>query len=177
MSILPICKYPDPVLRQKAERIENIDSSIERLIDDMIETMYDAPGIGLAANQVGRPLSVLVIDIQRQESEYGPIVIINPEMVSGQGITTFEEGCLSVPEFFAKVTRHEQVVVRGANRQGEQIEISAGGLLAIALQHEIDHLEGKLFIDRINTVARDIFKRRWKKKLKEEKEEQQTWVD
>ena len=103
MSLLPICIYPDPVLRQKAERVKNIDNGIQRLIDDMVETMYHAPGIGLAANQVGRPLSVLVIDIQREESESGLIVLINPEMVSAQRRITFEEGCLSVPEYFANV--------------------------------------------------------------------------
>jgi len=177
MPILPICTYPDPVLRQKAKRVKNIDDSVLRLIDDMIDTMYNAPGIGLAANQVGRLLSVLVVDVRREESGYGLIVLINPEMVSTRGKTTSEEGCLSVPEYFAKVTRHEEVVVRGLDRQGEKIEIAAGGLVAIALQHEMDHLEGRLFIDRINTVARDIFKRRWKKKLREEREEQQPWAE
>jgi peptide deformylase len=175
MSILTICTYPDRVLRQKAERVQNIDEGIQRLIDDMIETMYNAPGIGLAANQVGRPVSVLVVDIQREESEL--IVLINPEIVSAQGKTTSEEGCLSVPEYFAKVTRHEEVVVRGLDRRGEEMEIAAGGLLSIALQHEMDHLEGRLFIDRINMVARDIFKRKWKKKLKEEREEAQLCLD
>ncbi len=177
MSLLPICIYPDPVLRQKAERVKNIDNGIQRLIDDMVETMHNAPGIGLAANQVGRPLSVLVIDIQRDESESGLIVLINPEMVSARGETTFEEGCLSVPEYFASVVRHEEVVVRGLDRRGEKIEIAAEGLLAIALQHEMDHLEGKLFIDRISPIARDIFKRRWKKKSKEEREETLLCLD
>jgi peptide deformylase len=164
-------------LRQKAQRVKNIDNGIQRLIDDMVETMYHAPGIGLAANQVGRPLSLLVIHIQREESEYGLIVLINPEMVSGRGETTFEEGCLSVPEYFANVARHEEVVVRGLDRRGEKIEIAAGGLLAIALQHEMDHLEGKLFIDRISPIARDIFKRRWKKKSKEQGEEPLLCLD
>jgi len=177
VSLLPICRYPDPVLRQKAQRVNNIDNAIQRLIDDMVETMYDAPGIGLAANQVGRPLSVLVIHIQREESEYGLIVLINPEMVSCRGETTFEEGCLSVPEYYANVARHEEVVVCGLDRQGEKIEIAAGGLLAIALQHEMDHLEGKLFIDRISPIARDIFKRRWKKKSKEQGEETLLCLD
>lgn len=177
MPLLPIYIYPDPVLRQKAQRVKNIDTGIQRLIDDMVETMYHAPGIGLAANQVGRPLSVLVIHIQRDESEYGLIVLINPEMVSSRGETTFEEGCLSVPEYYANVTRHEEVVVRGLDRRGEKIEIAAGGLLAIALQHEIDHLEGKLFIDRISPIARDIFKRRWKKKSKEQGEEPLLCLD
>lgn len=170
MSILPISIYPDPVLRQKAEPVKIIENGIQRLIDDMIETMYNAPGIGLAANQVGRPISVMVVDVRREESEHGLIILINPELVSARGEITFEEGCLSVPEYFARVTRHEEVVVRGLDRRGEKIEIAAGGLLAIALQHEMDHLNGKLFIDRLSAVARDIFKRRWKKKLKEERE-------
>jgi len=177
VSLLQICIYPDPVLRQKARLVKNIDNGIQRLIDDMVETMYHAPGIGLAANQVGRPLSLLVIHIQREESEYGLIVLINPQMVSSRGETTFEEGCLSVPEYYANVTRPEEVVVRGLDRRGEKIEIAAGGLLAIALQHEMDHLEGKLFIDRISPIARDIFKRRWKKKSKEQGEEPLLCLD
>ena len=170
MAILPICTYPDPVLRQKAECISDLDEELQRLIDDMAETMYHAPGIGLAANQVGRPLRLLVIDLQRDECEYGLIVLINPEVVSASGETTYEEGCLSVPEFYSNVKRCEEVVVCGLDRAGNKVEICAEGLLAIALQHEIDHLDGKLFIDRINPVARDIFKRKWKKKQKELKE-------
>ena len=170
MALLPICTYPDPVLREKARSVDNIDNGVQCLIDDMIDTMYNAPGIGLAANQVGRPLSLLVIDIQREECEYGLIVLMNPELVSAQGEITYEEGCLSVPDYFANIKRHAEVVVCGLDREGKKIEIAASGLLAIALQHEMDHLEGKLFIDRINPVARDIFKRRWKKKSKEEKE-------
>ncbi len=170
MALLPICIYPDPVLRENAQSVNNIDNGIQRLIDDMIDTMHQAPGIGLAANQVGRPLSVLVIDIQREECEYGLIVLINPELVSARGEITFDEGCLSVPEYFANVKRHKEVVVRGLDREGKKIEIAAEGLLAVVLQHEMDHLEGKLFIDRISPIARDIFKRRWKKKFKEEKE-------
>ena len=170
MALLTICTYPDPVLREKARCVEIIDNGIQGLIDDMIDTMYYAPGIGLAANQVGRPLSVMVVDIQREECGYGLIVLINPELVSARGETTFEEGCLSVPEFYANVKRHEEIVVCGLGRDGKKIEMAASGLLAIALQHEMDHLEGKLFIDLISPVARDIFKRRWKKKSKEEKE-------
>ena len=170
MALLTICTYPDPVLREKARCVDIIDNGIQRLIDDMIDTMYDAPGIGLAATQVGRPLSLLIVDIKREECGYGLIVLINPELVSARGEITFEEGCLSVPDFFANVKRHEEIVVCGLERDGKKIEIAASGLLAIALQHEMDHLEGKLFIDRISPVARDIFKRRWKKKLKEERE-------
>ena len=170
MAILPICTYPDPVLRQKAECIAIVDEELQRLIDDMTETMYHAPGIGLAANQVGCPIRLLVIDLQREDCEYGLIVLINPEVVSSRGETTYEEGCLSVPEFYSNVKRCEEVVVCGLDRSGNKIEICADGLLAIALQHEIDHLDGKLFIDKISPIARDIFKRKWKKKQKEPKE-------
>jgi peptide deformylase len=170
VALLDICTYPDPVLRQKAECVKNIDDGIQRLIDDMIDTMYEAPGVGLAANQVGRPLSVIVVDIQREECEYGLIVLINPELLSARGEITYEEGCLSVPDYFASVKRHEEIVVCGLDRECKKIQIAASGMLAIAIQHEMDHLQGKLFIDRISPVARDIFKRRCKKKLKEEKE-------
>ena len=167
MALLEICTYPNPVLREKARRVETVDREIRKLIDDMAETMYDDPGIGLAANQVGRTLRLVMIDVQKPEYEHGLIVLVNPEIVSGRGETTYEEGCLSVPEFYSKVKRYEEVVVRGMDPDGKPVEIQAGGLLAIALQHEIDHLEGKLFIDRIGLIARDIFKRKWKKRLKE----------
>lgn len=169
MALLPICTYPDPVLRLRAEPVEVIDEEIQHLIDDMAETMYHAPGVGLAANQIGRPIRIVVIDTQKDDED-GLIALINPELVEGHGETTFEEGCLSVPEFYSNVKRHEEVVVCGLNRAGEKVEINADGLLAIVLQHEIDHLDGKLFIDRISPIARDIFKRKWKKKQKEAKE-------
>lgn len=170
MAVLKICTYPDPILREQAEPVEVIDDDIQKLIDDMAETMYCAPGIGLAANQVGRPLRLIVIDLQKEDCDNGLIALINPELVNASGEASIEEGCLSVPEFFASVKRAEEVVVSGLNREGKKIEISAGGLLAIVLQHEMDHLDGKLFIDRINPVIRDIFKRKWKKKHKEARE-------
>lgn len=176
VSLLPISIYPDPVLRQKAARIESIDASLERLIDDMIETMYEAPGIGLAANQVGRPVRLVVLDVERGEESSGLIVLINAEIVSAGGKTKSEEGCLSIPGYFAGVTRCQEVVVQGMDRRGNPVEIAADGLLAIALQHEIDHLEGKLFIDRISAISRDIFKRRWKKK-REERTESELCLD
>jgi peptide deformylase len=170
MALLDICTYPDPVLRKKAQPVENIDEDLLQLIEDMVETMHHAPGIGLAANQVGRPIRVLVIDLQREETQNGLIALINPELITACGEVDWEEGCLSVPEFFATVKRHEEVVVCGLDREGKKVEISACGLLAIALQHEMDHLDGKLFIDRLSPVTRDIFKRKWKKKLKEDRE-------
>jgi peptide deformylase len=177
VSLLPICIYPDPVLRQKAERVENIDDDIQRLIDDMIETMEEAPGIGLAANQVGRPVRVVVLNVECREPGRGLLVLINPELISVCGKTKSEEGCLSIPGYFAGVARHQEVVVQALDREGQRIEIAADGLLSICLQHEMDHLEGKLFIDRISPISRDIFKRRWKKKLKEEGAEAQPCLD
>ncbi len=171
MAILEICTYPDPVLRQKAARVGGVDKKVKRLIDDMIETMYDAPGIGLAANQVGVPVRLVVIDIQRPDCESGLLVLVNPEIVSTQGEITYEEGCLSVPEFFANVKRSEEVVVRALDRDGRPFEIRASGLLAVVVQHELDHLEGTLFIDRLGPISRDIFRRKWKKKHKQEQAE------
>lgn len=166
MALLNICTYPDPVLRRKAEPVEVIDEEIRRLIDDMAETMYHAPGVGLAANQVGRAIRIVVVDVQKEDG-CGLIALVNPKVVGASGEITWEEGCLSVPEFYCNVKRNEEVVVTGLNRDGEEIEVHGKGLLAVALQHEIDHLEGKLFIDRIGPIARDIFKRKWKKKMKE----------
>lgn len=167
MACLEICTYPDPILKQGAAPIEKVDDEICRLIDDMAETMYEAPGIGLAANQVGKPVRLVVIDLQRPEYNHGLIVLINPEIVSATGETACEEGCLSIPEYFAKVKRAEEVTVCGLDRHGRSIQIEASGFLAVVLQHEIDHLEGTLFVDRLGPIARDLFKRKWKKKLKE----------
>lgn len=167
MACLEICTYPDPVLKQKAQPVVKVDDEICRLIEDMAETMYKAPGIGLAANQVGKPIRLVLIDLQRPEYEHGLIVLINPEIVRASGEASFEEGCLSIPEYFATVKRAEEVTVRGLDRDGNAVQIEASGFLAVVLQHEIDHLEGKLFVDRLGPIARDIFRRKWKKKLKE----------
>ncbi|MCE5244347.1 MAG: peptide deformylase [Syntrophobacteraceae bacterium] len=168
MALLQVCVYPDPILRQKCLPVEKVDGTIGKLIDDMAETMYEAPGVGLAANQVGSLLRIIVVDVQRQDDEHGLIVLLNPEVVSAQGQTTCEEGCLSVPDYFSNVKRFSEVVVKGLGRNGNPVEINATGFLAVVLQHEIDHLEGRLFIDRIGPIAKDIFKRRWKKRMKEE---------
>lgn len=172
MALLDICTYPDRVLRQKAVPVEKVDRKIRKLMDDMAETMYDAPGIGLAANQVGKPIQLVVIDLQRPEEEKGLIVLVNPRIATARGEISVEEGCLSVPDFFAKVKRYEEVTVEGLNQNGETITVCASGLLAVALQHEIDHLHGQLFIDKMNLIKRDIFKRKWKKKLKQEQEQE-----
>ena len=134
------------------------------------ETMYDAPGVGLAAKpgRKARPADC-DRDPQREDCPNGLIVLINPEIVSATGEITWEEGCLSVPEYYAGVKRSNEIIVHGLDRDGREVEIDASGFLAVVLQHEIDHLEGKLFIDHLNPVARDIFKRRWKKNHKEGK--------
>jgi len=166
MAIRPIRTYPDPVLRNKTAKVEKIDSSLDRLIEDMIETMHAAPGVGLAANQVGIPLQLAVIDLSDRENEeqrHPLLVIINPEMVATEGSVMEEEGCLSIPEYSEKVKRAARVVVRAQDRKGMLFEIKAEGLLAKALQHEIDHLNGLLFVDRLSALKKSIFRRRIKK--------------
>jgi len=148
MAILPICHFPnDPVLRQKAKRVSRIDKSIQRLIDDMIETMRQANGVGLAATQVGVPLRVAVLQIPDEE----PIAIINPEIVKRDGEQEVTEGCLSIPGYFGELKRSASVTVKGRDRQGKMIRIKATGLMAEALEHEIDHLNGILYIDHLDS--------------------------
>jgi peptide deformylase len=165
MTILEICTYPEKVLRKRAEPIADIDEEISRLADHMADTMYSAPGIGLAANQVGVPKQLLVADISPRRPESELIVLVNPEIVAAEGQVTIEEGCLSVPDYQAEVKRHEKVTVRGLDLHGEEVVIEAEGLLAVVLQHEIDHLNGVLFIDRISKLKRDLYKRRLRKQL------------
>ena len=165
MTILDICAYPEKILRQRAEPITNIDEEIARLADHMAETMYNAPGIGLAANQVGVPRRLLVADISPQTPESDLIVLANPEIIATEGEVTIEEGCLSVPDYQAEVKRHAKVRVRGLDLHGEEVEIEAEGLLAVVLQHEIDHLNGILFIDHISRLKRELYKRKLRKQL------------
>ncbi len=170
MSILQIRKFPDPVLRKKTDRVAKITGEIERMIDDMVETMHAAPGVGLAANQVGISLQVAVIDISTREErgkQHPVIVIINPEILSMEGSVVAEEGCLSIPEYFEKVKRAARVKVRAQDRAGKPFELEAEGLLAKALQHEIDHLNGLLFVDRLSQLKKSIFKRKLKKEALE----------
>jgi peptide deformylase len=168
MAILHICTYPEEILRQRAEPITEIDEEVVKLVDHMAETMYSAPGIGLAATQVGVAKQLLVADIAPRRPESELIVLINPEIVAAEGEVIIEEGCLSVPEYQAEVKRHEKITVRGLNLKGEEVEIEAEGLLAVVLQHEIDHLNGMLFIDRLSKLKRDLYKRKVRKKLAKE---------
>jgi peptide deformylase len=170
MAVREIKKYPDPVLRKKTASVGAIDDNLCRLIDDMVETMHAAPGVGLAANQVGVPLQVAVIDIgiHEEEGKKHPLVVfINPEIVSQDGSIVAEEGCLSVPDFTEKVKRAARVKVRAKDRAGKTFELEADGLMAKALQHEIDHLNGILFIDRLSPIKKSIFRRKLKKALAE----------
>ncbi len=170
MALREIKKFPDPVLRRKTTPVDKIDASISALIDDMFETMYAAPGVGLAANQIGVSLQVAVIDINGREEDgrkHPPVVLINPEVLSQEGDAVEEEGCLSLPNFAEKVKRAARVRVRARDRSGKHFEIEADGLLAKALQHEIDHLNGLLFVDRLSPLKKNIFRRKLKKVLAE----------
>lgn len=164
-----IYTYPDPVLRATARTVENIDGKLLKLADHMINVMYSAPGIGLAANQVGELDRLIVFDLQPGKEGREPCVLINPEIVLSEGEVKYEEACLSVIDFSAEVTRDAQVKVRGVDRHGKPLDIDADGLLAICLQHEIDHLNGVLYIDHVSSLKRALYKKKLKKKLKEKK--------
>jgi peptide deformylase len=168
---MTICTYPDPVLRVKAEPVTNIDGEILGLVDRMAATMYAAPGIGLAANQVGENKRIIVFDLLRVNSGKNLSVLINPEIVLAEGSITHEEACLSVPDFSSDVTRKAKVKIRGVDRDGKPVDIEAeDNLLAICLQHEIDHLNGILFIDHISSLKRALYKKKLKKTLAKAKE-------
>ncbi len=156
MSVRDIVILPDPMLRQVSKPVAAIDAGVRKLWDDMLETMYAAPGIGLAAIQVGAPRRLLVTDLSKEGEERNPLFIANPEIVwLSETLGEYEEGCLSIPEFYEMVTRPQEVKIRYLDRQGEPREIHATGLLATCLQHEIDHLNGILFIDYISKLKRD----------------------
>jgi peptide deformylase len=166
MAVLEILRYPHPVLKKRCEKVEQVDDDVKRLICDMRETMYGANGIGLAACQVGVPRRVLVMDVSPLDPGHGFFAIINPEILSEEGEIDYEEGCLSVPDCTEKIKRREKIRVKGTSPEGEEIEIAGEGILSIALQHEIDHLNGVLILDRISSLKRGLYR----KKLKKEKE-------
>lgn len=168
MTKLEILTFPNKFLQQPTQPVENIDEDIQTLVADMAETMYDAPGVGLAAIQVGSDKQVLVYDEKPTESDRGYGVIINPKIVETEGqIISENEGCLSVPDFRSDVKRAARIVVEGVDRDGKSLRFEADGFLAIVLQHEIDHLNGTLFIDRISGLKRELYKRRMKKIMRE----------
>lgn len=164
MTIKPLIILPDPVLRQVSKPIETVDSGLLKLADDMFETMYDAPGIGLAAIQVGEPLRMLVIDVAKEDEGRKPQLFINPQIVASSDTrSTYEEGCLSIPGYYAEVERPAEIKVNYIDRDGKQQTIDADGLLATCLQHEIDHLDGVLFIDHISRLKRDMVVKKFTK--------------
>ncbi len=161
MAKLRILHYPDPRLRERARPVERVDDEIRRLADDMLETMYEAPGIGLAATQVGVPKRVIVIDISEDKSS--PLVLVNPEILTREGVEEMEEGCLSVPGVYERVRRAGRVRARALDRDGRRFEIEADGLLAVCIQHEVDHLDGKLFVDYLSELKRSRIRKRLEK--------------
>ena len=169
MSIRPLIILPDPKLREVSKPVERVDDTLRRFADDMLETMYDAPGIGLAAIQVGEPLRMLVIDLSKEDEPRAPQLFINPEIVSRSDQTNLhEEGCLSIPDYYAEVERPAEIRVNYLDRDGREQELAADGLLATCLQHEIDHLDGVLFIDHISKLKRDMVVRRFRKLAREQ---------
>jgi len=165
MALLEILRFPDPRLRKKATSISNVSDDIRQLADDMLETMYAAPGVGLAANQVNVQKRIVVIDISEDKSS--PLILINPEIINKEGEREHEEGCLSVPEAYEMVTRADKVRIKALNRDGEIFELDADELLATCIQHEIDHLDGKLFVDYLSNLKRQRIKKRLEKQLKQ----------
>ena len=167
MALLPILEFPDPRLRTKAVPVEaaNVTTAeFQRLLDDMFETMYDAPGIGLAASQVYVHQRFMVIDISEEKNQ--PQVFINPELSDKAGEQVYQEGCLSVPGIFADVTRADEITVRFLDRQGQPQELRADGLLAVCIQHEMDHLDGKLFVDYLSPLKREMVRKKLAKQRK-----------
>ena len=164
--IRPIVKFGDAVLQSRATDVPAIDDQLQKLVDDMIETMYAAPGIGLAAPQVGVPLRMFVLDLSFGRNADDLIVMINPELVEQEGMQLEEEGCLSVPGFNATVVRPTRVVVRGLDRTGTPRSVEGTNLQARAFQHEMDHLDGKLFVDRLRGIKRDLIVRKIRKMMK-----------
>lgn len=166
MAKLRILEYPDPRLRTRAQPVEKVDDEIRRLAADMLETMYAAPGIGLAATQVDVHKRLLVVDVSDDRSQ--PHCLINPEIMEKDGVEVMEEGCLSVPGIYEKVERADHIRVRALGTDGEQLEMEADGLLAVCIQHEMDHLEGKLFVDYLSELKRQRIRKRLDKERRQQ---------
>jgi len=165
MALRQILQYPAPVLRERATAVADIAGDVVQLVEDMAETMYAAPGVGLAAPQVGVGQRVIVLDVRREDEEPGKrlLKLINPEVAEREGEIVWEEGCLSVPELTVPVKRARRVLVRGWTPDQREVEVEAEELLAVALQHEIDHLDGRLFLDRLSRLKRDLYRARQRK--------------
>ncbi len=173
MALREVLQFPDRQLREKSQPIAEISDEIRLLAEDMLEVMYDEPGIGLAAPQVGERVRLIVVDTDWNEegAEKDPLVLLNPEITAREGTVTGSEGCLSVPDLQAEVERSETVTLEAQDLEGEPVRIEAVGLQAVCFQHEVDHLDGVLFIDRISRLKRDIYVRKRKKQLKQEQAE------
>ena len=172
MAILEILHCPDARLRNRAKPVAQVDDSVRKLIDDMLETMYQAPGIGLAAVQVNQPRRVIVVDISEDRNQ--PLALVNPEIVEKHGEEQMEEGCLSVPGVYEPVQRAERVRVRALDRDGKSIEMEADGLLAVCIQHEIDHLDGKLFVDYLSNLKRQRIRKKIEKEARQSADRSQN---
>ncbi len=168
MAVLEILKYPHSVLKKRCEEVGQIDEEVKKLIGDMRETMYEASGVGLAACQVGVSRRVIVLDVSPMDPQHTFIALINPEIISEEGEIDHEEGCLSVPDCLEKVKRKERVCVRGVSPEGSVLEVTGDGILAIALQHEIDHINGILILDRVSRLKREIYRNKLKKEKRKE---------
>ena len=166
MARLPIIEFPDPRLRTVARPVKEVDTRLRQLIDDMFETMYAAPGIGLAATQVDVHERLLVLDVSEDKSY--PMVFINPEILESEGSQVYQEGCLSVPGIYADVKRAEKIRVRALDRDGQAFEIEADGLLAVCIQHEMDHLAGKVFVDYLSPLKRELVRKKLAKQRRED---------
>lgn len=177
MALLEILTYPDPRLALRSDAVESVTDEVRKLIDDMFETMYMSEGVGLAAPQVGITKRIIVVDCGLREKDaeppllpIQPIAVVNPEIVARDGAITWEEGCLSVPGYTDDVERAERVTVTGLDREGQPLRIEADGLLAVCLQHEIDHLEGVLFVDRLSRLKQSMVKKKLRKRAQEDSE-------
>ncbi len=165
MAIRTILTYPNPVLRKEAKKVTTFDDELKELAQDLAETMYDAPGVGLAANQIGALIQIIVVDISETEEEKKFITLVNPVMSEGEGFVCDEEGCLSVVEYLSNVERFKKIKVCAQGLDGKPIEFEAEDRFARIIQHEVDHLHGKLFIDRISSLKRSLYKKKLKKIL------------
>ena len=165
MAVLKVLSFPDKRLRTKAKPVDSVDDSVRTIMDDMLETMYDAPGIGLAATQVDIHQQIVVIDISEEKDS--PLYLVNPSITAKSGKEISEEGCLSVPEYYAEVERAETVTVKALGRDGQPFELEAEGLLAVCIQHEMDHLQGKLFVDYLSPLKQQRVRKKLEKMAKQ----------
>ena len=169
MAVMEILKYPNPILKKRCQEVDRIDDGLKKLIQDMTETMYQANGVGLAACQVGVLQRVIVIDVSPLDPKQGLLTLVNPEIVSEEGEIEREEGCLSVPDCWEKVKRKEKLRVRGVSPEGKEVAVTGEGILAISLQHEIDHLNGVLILDRLSRLKREIYRDKLRKEKRKER--------